>query len=475
MSEFDENNEIMDEGAGNPQDDTVTAGEIKPDTEISEAVSDTENTGTAKNPVQDFNESAEASAEAQPENKNAPFLQKIEIEDDVRDEHTAVQNKGVKIFAFILVCAIVLSSVCAAGYYAGRSSVKKGVSVDLELESVPKDEDAKTPAQVYNDVNKSIVGISVYNTKGDVASASGVIYSEEGYIVTNDHIYAEIAAAEFMIHFYDGSERTASYLAGDTVSDLAVLKLDDARGIVPATFGNSAELYCGQPVVAVGRPNSATDDSSITSGIVSAAKRRVQTTTNYSANLIQTDSAINPGSSGGALVNMYSQVIGITSSKLAGVQYDSIGFAIPTTITKRVVEQLIKSGKVTDRAKLGITYTELNSVYAKVQDISTTGLLVVSVSNDSDLYGKVVKGDIITHINGTKITADDMVLDIIEESRAGDKINLTVLSQSGMSSDYTVKLKANVGESSYTLKITNNDESDSYGNSGGTFNFPFGE
>ncbi|MBP3705971.1 MAG: hypothetical protein J6J13_01810, partial [Clostridia bacterium] len=165
--------------------------------------------------------------------------------------------------------------------------------------------------------------------------------------------------------------------------------------------------------------------------------------------LIQTDSAINPGSSGGALINMYGQIIGITASKLAGVQYDAVGFAIPTTTVKRVVEQLIKHSKVIDRAKLGITYKEVNSVTAQIENFSNIGLYIDSVAEDSDIYGKAHKNDLITHINGILITNDDIVLDIIEESYAGDIVKLTIVSSNGITNTYEVTLKANIGQSSY--------------------------
>ena len=210
--------------------------------------------------------------------------------------------------------------------------------------------------------------------------------------------------------------------------------------------------------------------------MISLTRRRVKTTSSYTASLIQTDSAINPGSSGGALVNMYGQVVGITSSKLAGVEYDAIGFAIPTKTMKRVVEQLISGGKVSDRAKLGITYTEINSVTVEIENYSAVGLLVVSVGEDSDIYDKVGKGDIITHVNGIKITNDDIVLDVIEDCKAGDIISLTVIMSDGSEADYDVKLRANIGESSYSTAIGEREEpSDDTQSGGGIFDFPYGE
>ncbi len=419
--------------------------------------------------------------------EDTPVWNRVEYTPVNPIENYKPMKKGLKIFCVVMAVVIVVTASCAAGYFAGRKSFSNnyiGAEVDVDLLSKPTDTDAWAPAKIYEEVNKSIVGIRVYNEAGSASDASGVIYTEDGYIVTNDHIYSDIGAAKFKVYTFDGTEYDATYVAGDTVSDLAVLKID-ADGLQTAQFGNSNELICGESVVAIGRPSDATDFSSITGGIISLTKRRVKTTSSYTARLIQTDSAINPGSSGGALVNAYGQVVGITSSKLAGVEYDAIGFAIPTTTMKRVVEQLIADGKVTDRAKLGITYTEINSVTAEVDNYADTGLMVVSVSEDSDVYSKIGEGDLITHVNGIKITNDDIMLDIIDDCRAGDTISITVLLKDGDIADFDVKLCANIGDSSYSTVIKNDriPNIDSFGegegggneHSGGTFDFPYGE
>ncbi|MGN0492315.1 MAG: S1C family serine protease [Acutalibacteraceae bacterium] len=384
-------------------------------------------------------------------------------------------SRGLKLFAIIMAAVILLTGVSVTGYFLGRSSISVGTrkNVTVDLSAKPKDTDEMTAAEVYEKVNPSVVGITVYNSAGNGSQASGVFYSQDGYIVTNDHIYSEVGAPNFKVYTSDGKEYDAKYIAGDQVSDLAVLKIDGS-GFTPADFGNSDELVFGENVVAIGRPSDATDASSITKGIISSTGRRVKSTSNYSAKLIQTDSAINPGSSGGALVNMYGQVIGITSSKLAGVSYDAVGYAIPTKTMKRICEELISKGRVVSRAKLGITYTAINSVTAEINGYDCVGLYVASVGEDSDLYGKVTEGDVITHINGIEVTSDDIVLDIIEESSAGDKVSVTVLSKSGRESVFDVTLKANTGESSYSSDI-NSGSSSSDGGSGGTFDFPFGE
>lgn len=411
---------------------------------------------------------------------DAPVWNKVEYTPAGKIEDYKPMGKGLKIFCAVMAAVVALTATTAAGYFMGRSSVSRnyiGNKVEIDLAAKPADTDQSTPAQVYESVNESIVGIRVYNEAGQMSDASGVIYSKDGYIVTNDHIYSEIGAAKFKVFTHDGTEYDAVYVAGDTVSDLAVLKIENGKNFKVATFGDSEQLINGESVVAIGRPNDATDNSSITSGVISLTRRRVKTTSSYTASLIQTDSAINPGSSGGALVNMYGQVVGITSSKLAGVEYDAIGFAIPTKTMKRVVEQLISDGQVSDRAKLGITYTELNSVTAEIENYAAVGLLVVSVGEDSDIYGKVGEGDIITHVNGIEITNDDIVLDIIEDCKAGDTISMTVLMSDGSEADFSVTLRANISESSYSSVIGSREEptDDNSQSGGGTFDFPYGE
>ncbi len=415
-------------------------------------------------------------------NEYTPVWNKVEYSPVGNIDDYKPMGRGLKIFCLCLAAVMLLTATTAVGYFMGRSSLSNGYigsKVEVDLAARPTDTDQSTPAEVYGMLNESIVGIRVYNQSGAVSDASGVIYSKDGYIVTNDHIYSEIGAPKFKVFTHDGTEYDAVYVSGDSVSDLAVLKIENGKNFKVAEFGNSEELINGEAVVAIGRPSDATDNSSITSGIISLTSRRVKTTSSYTARLIQTDSAINPGSSGGALVNMYGQVVGITSSKLAGVEYDAIGFAIPTKTMKRVVEQLISKGKVIDRAKLGITYTEVNSVTAEIEKYESVGLMVVSVGEDSDIYGKIGEGDMITHVNGTLIANDEIVLNVIEDCKAGDTISLTVLHSNGSTADYSVKLRANISESSYSTVINERENTKedgaSGGSNGGIFDFPYGE
>ena len=224
-------------------------------------------------------------------------------------------------------------------------------------------------------------------------------------------------------------------------------------------------------VCAIGCPNGYSKKSTITAGIVSAPKVRASITSNYSSNFIQTDTAINPGNSGGALVNAYGQVIGITSSKIAGAIFEGIAFAIPSQTVKKNVESLILNGNVVGRAQLGVSYYFFNDIEAKIVKIGAGGLYISEVNQESDLLGKVEKGDIVTRINDVAITDDSVVLDLLEEYKPGETVLLTVYKSTGEIVTVSVALLSDVGSSSY-VDSTSSDKDES--SNGGEFNWPEG-
>lgn len=409
------------------------------------------------------------------------------------------KNKGLRVFCALLAVVLIVSLSICGGYFAGKgksSSTNAGGKVsESELASRPEDDSELSDnySVAFEKVNKSVVSILVYSTETQTitGSVSGVIYSEDGYIVINDHVYEDTPNAQFMVRLYNGKEYKASFVAGDTRSDLAVIKLNDkVKGLKAAVFGNSDDVVVGEPVITVGYPFSYGSSATVSHGIISAKDRRVTgTSTNYASTFLQTDAVINPGNSGGALCNMYGQVIGITSSKLAGDEYDAVSYAIPTKTMNKVVTSLINDGCVTDRAKLGITYTEINSVTAETSNVPV-GVCIKSISDDSGLANKgFVENDIITHVNGTEITTSDILLNVIEDSKAGDTIELTVYkTKNKTSKTVSVKLLADKGTSSYSTesssgtsdggvfeipdKSDNNDSEDSGSDSSKTFDFP---
>ncbi len=391
-----------------------------------------------------------------------------------KTEKSKTGSLGVKAFCAALAAVVLLSCFSYAGYYLGKNDFLKNNkingAVSTDLEEKPKDSSVLSPEQIYTQTASSIVGILVYNSKGDVSEASGVIYSEDGYIVTNDHIYSAINSAKFKIYMHDGNIYDATYVAGDTRSDLAVLKIDQKVKLTKAVFGNSDEVVSGEKVCAIGYPNGYSSLSTITTGIVSTPKVRASISSSYSSNFIQTDTAINPGNSGGALINEYGQIIGIVSSKISGTSYEGVGFAIPTKTVKRITESLIINGNVKDRARLGISYNFYNEAMAELAKLNSAGLYIQEVSEDSDLFKKVEKGDIITRVNDIAINDDAVILDLLEEYKPGDKILLTISKQSGETETYSVKLLSDEGSSSYI----NDYSSDSSQENNKDFNFPEG-
>ncbi len=400
---------------------------------------------------------------------------------------------GPKLFFRILAIVLALCMVAAVSYVCGRNSQKSNIDSSFSsagLAPLPEDMDASSPNEVYNAVVQSVVLIQVYSMDDPTAStsASGVIYSQDGYIVTNDHIYANVPNPQFIVTLSNGTEYDATFVAGDSRTDLAVLKVD-VSGLPVATFGDSSQAQVGENIITIGNPAGTAGAFTMTKGTISAVDRWATNSSNYSMRFLQIDAAINPGSSGGALVNLYGQVIGITAWKYVGEYYENMGFAIPTTTVKRVADSLIQSGYVTNRAKLGISYTMVNSVTARLNGYDSTGLLVASITSDSPIASSgIAEGDLIIAVDDLAITDSSVILAKIEDSAPGDTLTLTVLRpSSGSSFVVSVALMEDTGSSSYTTEVTSDASSggngsfifgdDSSGSSSpsGTFDFPAGE
>jgi S1-C subfamily serine protease len=384
-------------------------------------------------------------------------------------------NKGMKVFVGILSGVVAICLILAFGISLGKnfnqseSGEQLGTApTSTEVQTEKGQEYTTGNSAVYSsDVNEvakkvspSVVGITVYSdTSSSSAQASGIIMNKEGYILTNDHIYSEIADPKFVITMNDGTSYKAVYYAGDTRSDLAVLLMSEKPdNLKPATFGNSDNVQVGNDVIAIGSPFGLSD--TVTKGIVSAPSRRIsnsnsgsssnEETSNYTMKVIQTDTAINPGNSGGALVNMNGEVIGINSSKIAMTGYEGIGFAIPSNNAKTIFTELTKYKKVVNRGRIGVTYTEITSSTALVNNVRK-GLMIQSISNNSSLYNVgVSQGDIIVGVNGKEIETADDLLDIVESNPAGTKIKLTIyMNATGKEKDYTISLLEDDSGSSY--------------------------
>lgn len=375
------------------------------------------------------------------------------------------RNTGIKVFFALIAVVIALVIALASGFVFGKADAiyNRGTVSTPSLNSVGSS-NLNDFAAVYSKIAPSVVSITVYNSTGTKSStATGLIYSADGYIVTNDHIYAEIASPKFLVTMYDGREYYAEFVAGDTRSDLAVLKIK-ANNLTPINFRNSDEILVGEQVAAIGYP-AGTVKATATEGIISSQSTRISTElSSYTMKVIQTSTPINPGSSGGALVDMSSYVIGITSAKLSLSGYENIGYAIPSKTVVSVVDSLIKNGHVEGRGKLGITYTFINSVVSDLKGGLPRGLLISEISKESSFSGKNLNtDDIITHINDIELKTRDIALDIIESATPGTSLSFTVYHQDTKQTEVIyAALLQDYGNSSYTENIFGADKNGAF-------------
>lgn len=316
-------------------------------------------------------------------------------------------------------------------------------------------DDGEATSKIASDVMPSVVGIVTYDTSESydpVGQGSGVIMSEEGYIVTNAHVLLDsndYLLSTISVVLQNQDEYEATLVGIDVKTDLAVIKID-AKGLVPAEFGNSDQVQVGDRVIAIGNPGGVIFMGSVSQGIVSGLNRTVKTDTGLSLTLLQTDAAINPGNSGGPLVNRYGQVIGINSAKIRQSDYEGIGFSLPINTVKPVVDDLIQYGYVQNRVKIGITYQEVDSVLSKANN-TPAGLYVIKVEQGMSAAQNGLKaGDTITTIDGQSIDSAEGLNQILEQKQPGDTIVLMVYrgSSSGNSStlEITVTLAEDTGE-----------------------------
>ena len=237
--------------------------------------------------------------------------------------------------------------------------------------------------QNFQKTNGNYYFVQIPNTESeerDAGEGSGIIATQDGYIITNAHVVD--GADSLKVILYDGSTYEAELVGSDSVTDLAVIKIE-ATNLVPATFGSSEDLKVADQVMAIGNPGGLQFSSSVTVGYISALNRPVTSEDGYTMECIQTDAAINPGNSGGALVNKYGQVIGINSSKIAATGYEGLGFAIPIDTAQPIISSLKEYGYVKDRAVLGITGQYIDSMTARFYGYPTAGMYVASVTNPS--------------------------------------------------------------------------------------------
>lgn len=323
------------------------------------------------------------------------------------------------------------------------SSNSSSKTVTLNAQQISLEDYSDTAIAAANKVLPSIVGIriefavnSIFNRTSGTASASGsgIIISEDGYILTNNHVvdstssntssfYEVEEASKVIVTLYnDDTEYEAEIVGTDSQTDLAVIKIDKT-GLTAAELGDSDGVQVGEFVMAVGNPLGLS--SSVTSGIVSAVNREVTDSEGNTYNTIQTDASINAGNSGGALVNSQGQVIGVNTLKLSGSDVEGVGFAIPINSTKDISDQLIKYSKV-KRPYMGIGGIDLDEETAKANNL-VVGVYVKQIEDFSAAEKAGLRiGDVITEVDGQKITTMDEINEIKNSKNIGDTITLKV-------------------------------------------------
>lgn len=332
-------------------------------------------------------------------------------------------NKGVWVFLGILVTAIIASGLIIAVSLRHPLTdmpnfVEKGPSGTTEItqnstpgvEYTVSEDGILSVPEIVEKVKPSVVGIVTESGFG-----SGFFISTDGYILTNAHVVDNAQS----VTVYDSNEKTynATIVGSDNQTDIAVIKIEGAD--FPAVeIGDSDVLKLGETVVAIGNPRSMELYASVTSGIVSGLDRTISVE-GVEFKLIQTDASINSGNSGGALINHFGQVIGITNAKFAGSE--GLGFAIPANTAIPIVNELITNGRVTGRPVIGIMGQDLNSFYGM------KGVYVTDVRQDSDAYKKGLQpGDIITAVNGEEVSTVNSLSAKIGSMNTGDTVTLFV-------------------------------------------------
>lgn len=374
---------------------------------------------------------------------------------------------------------LIVSILCSAalgfggGYLANNMNKTSSGSINInKVEASNTSSSGKSTANTTSDIVKktadSVVEIATEGVKtGSFAqqyvvkgAGSGVIISEDGYIITNHHVIE--GANSVTVTLRDGNTSyTAAVIGSDSDNDIALLKVD-AKGLTPATFGDSSKLAVGDYVVAIGNPLGELGGT-VTDGIISALARDV-TIEDQNMTLLQTNAQISPGNSGGGLFNANGELIGIVNAKDSATEVEGIAFAIPINNVLDIIDDLKSYGYVTGKIDLGMQLTDITSKdTAFYYGVNQTGCYVLSVTRGSNAEtAGFTTGDLITKVNGTSVSTSADVEKALENSKVGDNVKFTVY-RNGTTKDLSLILAEYVpnGKTQNQLPTTPaNDNSD---------------
>lgn len=373
------------------------------------------------------------------------------------------EKKGEKIYyketrsnntvaiAVVAIVSSIIGGLITYGLLGNKIEKSPESKTDISGSSVTKYEISSVENPVVaiaETAGPAIVGVRVNYVSSGIFGAlqeadeegSGIIYTEDGYIITNYHVIESAinnSTATVTVTFANSDkEYEASIVGGDETTDLAVIKID-ATGLTKANIGKSSELKVGELVVAIGNPLGQEFAGSVTVGYTSALNRKI-TTDGRTYKLIQTDAAINPGNSGGALVNSKGEVIGINTVKISSSDTEGLGFAIPTDDAMPIISELISNGKIV-RPYIGISGLNIDDTTARINNL-VKGVYVAQVVNNSPAASSgIQRGDIIVGIEGNSITTMEELNEVKNTKKIGDEITLKI-NRAGKEMDVKVKL-----------------------------------
>lgn len=399
------------------------------------------------------------------------------------------------VIALALVCALIGGLVGGGAMYAASSAglLRRGsgsatVAVSNRVGGVATETiavqagDPMTPAQIYSTYGTAVVSVSVTTRNGEGAGTGFIIDGKEGYLLTCYHVID--GATAISVTLTDSTSFPATYVGGDEDQDVAILKITPEEGqtldLDSVVMGDSGLLAVGDEVCAIGNALG-TLANTLTSGHVSALDRAISMSDGTVMNLMQTDTTINSGNSGGPLFNQYGEVIGIVNAKYSSSAYDNtasiegIGFAIPINDVKDIMNDLMEHGYITGKPYLGISVATVSAVAAQQYADMVVGAYVNSVTTGScaEKFGLQV-ADIITQVDGTDITTSAELIDAKNAHKAGEEMTLTVYRDQ----DY-ITLKITLDEekpSESPIDDGSQQQSNSNGQSGSDYGYswPFG-
>jgi len=370
-------------------------------------------------------------------------------------------KKPLTMKAFIIcmaICMVLSAAMGACGYMLmtskfGGSTIDK--SINTTNYNLAKSSGAVLSIQEIIAKNQdSVVAISTEAVATDIwmgqyvtqGAGSGVIISEDGYIVTNNHVIED--ATKISVTLNSGKEYSASLVATDATSDVAVIKID-ATGLSAASYADYDKASVGDVVVAIGNPLGKLAGTA-TEGIISCLEREL-TIDGQQMTLLQTSASINPGNSGGGLFDQYGNLIGLVVAKSSGSDIEGLGFAIPCSIVEKVASDLIEKGHVEGRPAAGITILDLTDAQTAMQyGVSMTGVYIQYVTGDNAKKAGLQSGDMIYYIDNTKVTGSDQLISIIQKHEIGDVVTFSVIRENEI-----IKIDVELEDSSTVNTETN--------------------